>query len=155
MTAFLIYQFSFSPLICMFHRRKLDIRINKIYKKALRFMYQNSSLSFIDLLKLNSSVTLHQRNLQVLLTKNFKLKNRVVTEILKVIFDVQTLSYNFNSNFDMRALFLKFTPIINVDISCHQILSHSVTSDEFKDFLPTLKTFHTNFLLQRVHHLHL
>ena len=94
--------------------------------------------------------------MRVLLIKNFfKVKNGVVTEVLKVVFDVQTPSYNFGSKFYKNVLFLKFTLIINVDIECHQILSHSGKSDEFKDFLPTLKTFHTNFLLQNLHHLNL
>ena len=47
--------------------RAMNNRINKIHKKALRLVYKDeASLSFDDLLKKEKSVSIHQRNLQIL-----------------------------------------------------------------------------------------
>ena len=75
MKAFIISQFNYCPLIWMFHNRALNDRINKIHKRALRLVYQNKNLSFSELLELDNAVTIHQRNLQVLVTEIFKVKN--------------------------------------------------------------------------------
>ena len=65
-------QFGYCPLIWMFHSRKLNTRINRIHEKALRIVYHNSASSFQELLKKDDSVTIHKRNLQVLVTEIFQ-----------------------------------------------------------------------------------
>ena len=75
MKAFVISQFNYCPLIWMFHNRALNNRINKIHEQTLRLVYQNKNLSFSELLELDNAVTMHQRNLQVLVTDIFKVKN--------------------------------------------------------------------------------
>ena len=59
----------------MFHNRALSKRIDKIHERALRLLYQNKNLSFSELVELDNAVTIHQRNLQVLVTEIFKVKN--------------------------------------------------------------------------------
>ena len=73
----------------MFHNRVLNNRINKIHERALRLVYQNKNLSLSELLELDNAVTIHQRNLQVLVTEIFKVKNNLSTEIMKQVFDFQ------------------------------------------------------------------
>ena len=46
----------------MFHSDNLDNKINRIYELALRLDYQNN-LSFSELLDLNNSATVHQKNM--------------------------------------------------------------------------------------------
>ena len=58
----------------MFHSRQLNNRINKINERALRLAYKDNKLTFNDLLKLDNSVTIHQRNLKILATEIFKVK---------------------------------------------------------------------------------
>ena len=87
MRAFVISQFNYCPFIWMFHNRALNNRINRISEQALRLVYQNKNLSFSKLLELDNSVTIHQRNLQVLVTKIFKVKNNLSPEIIKQVFD--------------------------------------------------------------------
>ena len=74
MNAFITSQFSYCPLVWMFHSRTLNNRINKIHERALRLVYKNetflSFLSFDDLLKRNKSVGFHQKNLGILATEN-------------------------------------------------------------------------------------
>ena len=53
-------------------------------------------MPFAELLEKENSVTIHQRNPQVLATEIFKLKNRLFPEIMKEVFEIQNPSYNFH-----------------------------------------------------------
>ena len=97
MKAFITSQFSYCPLIWMFHSRNLNNKINRIHERALRLVYQNN-LSFSELLDLDNSVTVHQKNLQVLVTEIYKVKNGIAREIMRDIFELQNPSYNLRSN---------------------------------------------------------
>ena len=96
MKAFITSRFSYSPLIWMFHSRNLNNKINRIHERALRLVYQNN-LSISELLDLDNSVTVHQKNLQVLVTEIYKVKNGIAPEIMKDIFELQNPSYNLRS----------------------------------------------------------
>ena len=97
MKAFITSQFSYCPLIWMFHSRNLNNKINRIHERALRLVYQNN-LSFTELLDLDNSVTVHQKNLQVLVTEIYKVKPGIAPEIMKDIFELQNPSYNLRSS---------------------------------------------------------
>ena len=97
MKAFITSQFSYFPLIWMFHSRNLNNQINLIHERAPRLVYQNN-LSFSELLDLANSVTVHQKNLQVLVTEIYKVKNGIALEIMKDIFELQNPSYNLRSS---------------------------------------------------------
>ena len=73
----------------MFHSRKLNHRINSIHERALRVTYQDYQFTFLLLLKKDKSVTIHQRNLQVLVTEIFKAKNDLSPEIMKEVFELK------------------------------------------------------------------
>ena len=64
MKAFITCQFSYFPLMWMFHSRSLNNKMNRIHERALRSVYQNN-LSFSELLDLGNSVTVHQKNVLV------------------------------------------------------------------------------------------
>ena len=89
MKAFITSQFYYCPLIWMFHSRQLNNRINKIQERALRLVCKDSKLTFDDLLKLDNSVTIHQRNLQILATEIFKVKNSLAPEIMTEVFEIK------------------------------------------------------------------
>ena len=84
MKAFITSKFSCCPLIWMFHSRHLNNKISRMHERALRLVYQNN-LSFSELLDLDNSVTLHQINLQVLVTEIYKIKNGIAPERMKDI----------------------------------------------------------------------
>ena len=87
MKAFIVLQFSYCPLVCIFHSRNTKNRVNKIHERALRLVYDDSPyLSFDELLIKDKSVSIHQRNLQLLATEIFKVKNGVSTELTEDIF---------------------------------------------------------------------
>ena len=68
MKTFVTSQFNYCSSIWMFHSRELNNRIN---------------------------TSIHQRNLQVLATEIFKLKNGLVSEMMKEVFEIQNPAYNF------------------------------------------------------------
>ena len=74
----------------MFH---INNKINRIHEQALRLVYQNN-LSLSELLDLDNSVTVYQKNLQVLVTEIYKVKNGIAPEIMKDIFELQNPWYN-------------------------------------------------------------
>ena len=96
MKAFITSQSSYCPLIWMFHSRNLNHKINRVHEGALRLVYQNN-LSFSELLDLDNSVTVDQKNLQVLVTGIYKVKNGIAPEKMKDIFELQNRSYNLRS----------------------------------------------------------
>ena len=97
MKAYITSQFNYCPLIWMFHSTQLNNRINKIQEWALRLVYKDNKLTFDDLLKLDNSVTTHQRNLQILVTEIFKVKNSLAPEIMAEVFEIKEPHYNLRS----------------------------------------------------------
>ena len=69
MKTFIMSQFNYCSLVWMFHSRALNTKINKLHERALKLVYKNDSLTFQDLLKLDNSFTVHERNLQKLATE--------------------------------------------------------------------------------------
>ena len=82
MRSFVMSQFSYCPLICICLSRRINNQINKLHERALRLVYNDKSSSFRELLERDNSVTIHERNIQVLLTEIFKVKSRAAPEIM-------------------------------------------------------------------------
>ena len=72
MKSFVTSQFSYCPLIWMFHSRRLNNKINSIHKTALRITYKDNTSTFQELLREDNSVSIHHRNFQVLAAEMFK-----------------------------------------------------------------------------------
>ena len=86
MKAFITSQFSYCPLIWMFHSRTLNNRTNNIHERALRLTYKGNQYSFKELLEKDHSVTVHHKNVQALVTEIFKAKNDLAPDIMKDVF---------------------------------------------------------------------
>ena len=67
MKVFVMAQFSYYSFIWMFHDRNLNNKINRKDKRALRISYKDNVSSFENLLLIDNSVTVHWRNLQLLM----------------------------------------------------------------------------------------
>ena len=92
MKSFVTSQFSYCPLIWMFHSRRLSKNINSIHERTLKITYNAST--FQELLSKDNSVSIHHRNLQVLATEMFKTHRGLSPEILRETFVSKTSSYN-------------------------------------------------------------
>ena len=86
MKAFIASEFGYCPLVWMFHSRKLNSRINKLHERALRMVYQDYVSSFTELLEKDKSTTIHNRNIQLLATELFKVKNGLSPAFMNKIF---------------------------------------------------------------------
>ena len=88
----------------MFHSRALNNKINSIHERALRITYKDRTSTFEELLRKDNSVSIHHKNLQVLATEMFKIKNKMSPKILDEIFYEKTSLYNLrqNSSFFIR-----------------------------------------------------
>ena len=97
MKTFIQSQFNYCPLIWMFHSRTLNNKINKLHERALRLVYKNENLCFQELLNLDNSVTIHQRNLQRLAVEMYKVKNNLSPLPMQELFTEQTNTYNLRN----------------------------------------------------------
>ena len=86
MKAFFASEFGYCPLVWMFHSRKLNSRINKLHERTLRTVYQDYVSSFTELLEKDKSTTIHNRNIQLLATELFKVKNGLSPAFTNEIF---------------------------------------------------------------------
>ena len=64
----------------------------------MRLVYNGKSAPFRELLERDKSVTIHERNIQVLLTEIFKVKSGVAPEIMTEIFKFKDHSYDLRKN---------------------------------------------------------
>ena len=66
--AFIDSQFNYAPLIWMFCRKGLYLKMQKIHHKTLKVIYQ-SNKTYEELLELSETVSIHQRHLRFLVTE--------------------------------------------------------------------------------------
>ena len=97
MNVFIFSQVGYCPLVWMFHSWKQNNRINNIHERALRIVYRDYESTFQQLLKQNKSVSIHQRNLQILATEIFKTKNGLNSVIMEDVFKFKNFAYNFRN----------------------------------------------------------
>ena len=91
-------QFSYSQLTWMFHSRKSNNRINRIHERAQKTVYNDYTRTFENLLLIDNSVRIHHRNLHVLATEIYKIKNKIVPEIINDIQHERSITYNLRNN---------------------------------------------------------
>ena len=94
MKTFIMSQFNYCPLVRMFHDRNLNNKINKMHLRALRIAYRDYESDFETLLKRDNSVTVHQRNLQLLMVEIYKTKENLNPEFMKDIFITNDMPYS-------------------------------------------------------------
>ena len=76
MASFFISQFSYCPISWMFYSLK---KKKKLHERSLRILYN-------DLLRKDKSVTMHVRNLRLLATEMFKVKNNLSPSFIVELF---------------------------------------------------------------------
>ena len=65
MNVFFNSQFSYCPLIWMFHSRVINNKINRLHERCLRIVYSDNQSTSEELLEKDNTVLVHQRNLLV------------------------------------------------------------------------------------------
>ena len=95
--AFIESQFGYCLLIWMFHNRILNNKINRLHERILRLVYNDHDSSFEELLLIDNSLTIHERNIQKLATEMYKVANNNTPSFLKSIFPLSTNPYNLRN----------------------------------------------------------
>ena len=81
----------------MFHDRYLNTKLNKIHERALRTVYKGTHAGYKALLKLDNAVSVHQRNLQYLMTEIYKTKNSLYPSFKKDLLKPRDLQYDLRN----------------------------------------------------------
>ena len=97
MKSFIESQFSYCPLVWMFHSRTLNNRINKLHERGLRLVYKDRQLTFNELLEKDQSFSIHHRNLQKLATEMYMVYNGLSPRLLKSLFPRRIVPYNLRN----------------------------------------------------------
>jgi hypothetical protein len=82
----------------MFCSKDLNNKINSIHKRALRQVYSDFTSSFEELLEKDNSVTVHQRNIQLVAIEMFKATKELGPTIVQNLF-------KFNENIRSDSIF--------------------------------------------------
>ena len=97
-TSFIMSQFSYCPLVGMFHDRKSYKKINKIHKRAQRIIHKDGTSNFEGLLIKSNLVSVYQRNLQLLLIEIYKTINNLNPSFMAEVFATNVVPYNLRSS---------------------------------------------------------
>ena len=92
--AFFESQFKYCPLTWMFCSRKSNNKIKRLHERALRIVYNDFTSTFLELLEKDNSVSIHYRNIQVLCTEIFKVKNNLSPNVMNNVFKFKKIEYN-------------------------------------------------------------
>ena len=103
MNAFFDSQFTYSPLVCMFHSRQVNTKINNLHYRALRMVYLDETSSFEELLRKDGSVRIHHRNLQFLAVEMFKVIKGMAPAFMNDIFAIHENAYTENVSSNTRS----------------------------------------------------
>ena len=66
MNDFFSSQFNYCPLIWMFHNMSLNHKVNRLHGRCLCVIYNDDHSFYDDLLNIGNSVSIHDKNLQIL-----------------------------------------------------------------------------------------
>ena len=97
MRVFILSQFSYCPLFWKFCDRQTNNRINRIHEKSLRLTYDDYESNFQTLLEKDNSTSIHDKNLQLLLTEIYKTINNLNPSFMKEIFTERNSGYNLRN----------------------------------------------------------
>ena len=89
LNAFFMSQFSYCQLVWMCHNRTKNNKINRLHERCLRLIYNDKKSSFEQLLEIDSSVSVHDRNLRALATEMYKIYHGISPTIMNEIFTLR------------------------------------------------------------------
>ena len=82
----------------MCHSCENNRKINRFHERCLKTIYNYKQSSFTELLEKDGSVSIHERNLEVLATEMHKISNGLSTHLMKDIFPIKRSPYNLRQN---------------------------------------------------------
>ena len=64
LNTFFMSQFNYCQLVWICHNRAKNNKINRLHERCLRLIYNDKKFSFEELLEIDSSICVHDRNLE-------------------------------------------------------------------------------------------
>ena len=89
MNAFFKAQFSYCPVVWMFHTRSLNNKINRLHEQCLRIIYDDKHLHSEELLVKDKSPSIRQNNIPPLTIEMYTAANGMSPEIINDIFKLR------------------------------------------------------------------
>ena len=86
----------------MFYNRVLNAKISSLHFRALKIIFNNSDVTFEELLKLNGSSTIHHQNIKSVAIEMFKVKRNLSPEFMSEFFPSNTNSDENVSHFTRK-----------------------------------------------------
>ena len=105
--------------IWMFSSRRSNDLINKVHERSLRLITNDENSSFETLLQNINDITVHQRNLQILMTEVYKIIKGEAPAIMKNLFIFRENIHNIR-NFQIIANETKNTVRYGLDTICYR-----------------------------------
>ena len=90
-------QFNYCPPVWMFCSKESNSLLNKIHERFLRITYKNQKTSYHNLLETHNELTIHQRNLQVVMKEIYKIVNDVAPPIMNSLFEFRSNEYDIRN----------------------------------------------------------
>ena len=87
--AFFTAQFSYCPLIWMYHSRRNNRKMNMLHERCLGIIYNDKQSSFTELLNKDNSVSIHIRSIQRLAIEMFRFYNGLSPPLMNHIFKLR------------------------------------------------------------------
>ena len=92
--SFILSQFNYCCLVCMFCSKTLQNKINEIQKRAPGIVYNESNLNLDKLVELDKSTTIHIKNIITLVTEVYKTTSGENLIFMNKIFTQKKQYYN-------------------------------------------------------------
>ena len=79
----------------MFCSRQTNNLIKKLHERALRLVLNDRVSDFEALSRKSNDISCHQRNIQMLMIKHYKIKNKLSPLIMDSMLNRRNITYNF------------------------------------------------------------
>ena len=135
-------QFNSCPLVWMFCSRKSNNMVNKVQERALRLTYKDNENNFQTLLNENKETSVHQRNLQFLMTEIYKIKNNYAPPIMHHLFQFRENTFNLRNFRELATHNKKTSNYGRETVSCRASFLWAKLPYEYKN-LASLSEFKT------------
>ena len=82
-------QFNYSQLVWMCYNRTKNNETDRLYERCLRLIYDDKKSSFEELMEIDSSVSIHDKNLRALSIEIYKVYHGISPTIINEIFTLR------------------------------------------------------------------
>ena len=90
--AYILSLFYYCPIVWMFCSKTSNNLIDKTHKRALHVVYSSYDKSLEELLQIDGSVTIHQRNLRTVMIEVYKSINKLNPELMWDIVHIKDIT---------------------------------------------------------------